>query len=99
MDQRIPFTSYDFWAYLSAGFLFLFAVDSAADAKLLMRDSWTLVQGVVAVSLAYVIGHIAASLSSWIFERGLVGKVLGFPRNVLFGHSRVQFYVPGRYGE
>lgn len=38
MDQKIPFTSYDFWAYLSVGFLMLFAVDSAADTKLLMRD-------------------------------------------------------------
>lgn len=88
MDQRIPFTSYDFWAYLSGGFLFLFAVDTATDARLLMRDGWTLVQGVIAVSLAYVIGHIAASLSSWIFERGLVGKILGFPRNVLFGQPK-----------
>lgn len=87
LDQKIPFTSYDFWAYLSAGFLLLFAVDSAADTKLLMRDSWTLVQGVVAVSMAYAVGHIIASLSSWVFERGLVGKLLGYPRDVLFNKS------------
>jgi hypothetical protein len=85
MDQKIPFTSYDFWAYLSAGFLLLFAIDSAAGTKLLMRDSWTIVQGVLAVSVAYVVGHLVASLSSLVFERGLVGKVLGYPRNVLFG--------------
>lgn len=88
MDQKIPFTSYDFWAYLSAGFLLLFAIDSSADTKLLMRDSWTVVQATVAISVAYAIGQIVASLSSWVFERGLVGKVLGYPRKVLFGEAK-----------
>lgn len=90
MDQKIPFTSYDFWAYLSAGFLLIFAVDCAAGANLLMRESWTVVQGVIAVSLAYTVGQLVASLSSLVFERGLVGKVLGHPRTVLFG----QFKAP-----
>ncbi len=87
MDQKIPFTSYDFWAYLSAGFLLLVAFDAAAGTQLLVRDSWTIVQGIVAVSVAYVVGQIVASVSSFVFERGLVGKVLGYPRNVLFGQS------------
>lgn len=47
-----------FCAYLSAGFLLLFAVDQAAATKLLMRDSWTVVEGVIAVSLAYVVGQL-----------------------------------------
>lgn len=85
MDQKIPFTSYDFWAYLSAGFMLLFAVDQAAGMKLLMRDSWTVVQGTIAVSIAYTIGQLVASLSSKLFEKFLVGKLLGYPRNVLFG--------------
>lgn len=88
MDQKFPFTSYDFWAYLSAGFLLLFAIDSAAGTKLLMRDNWTVVQGTVAVSLAYAVGHLVASLSSFLFERGLVGKVLGYPRDVLFDRHK-----------
>lgn len=93
MDQRIPFTSYDFWAYLSAGFLLLFAVDQAAGTKLLMRDSWTVVQGVIAVSLAYVAGQLVGSLSSWLFEKVLVGKLLGDPRNVLFGQPKAWPWV------
>lgn len=88
MDQKIPFTSYDFWAYLSAGFLLLIAVDSAAGKSLLMRESWTIVQGIVAVSVAYAVGHLVASLSSLVFERGLVGRLLGYPRNVLFGQPK-----------
>lgn len=93
MDQKIPFTSYDFWAYLSAGFLLLFAIDSAADTKLLMRDSWTVVQGVVAVSVAYAVGQLVASLSSLVFERGLVGKVLGYPRDVLFDQPKAPLWL------
>lgn len=101
MDQKIPFTSYDFWAYLSAGFLLLFAVDQAAGTKLLMRDSWTVVQGVIAVSLAYVVGQLVASVSSWLFEKVLVGKLLGYPRNVLFGQPKawpwVRRCIPGYF--
>lgn len=93
MDQKIPFTSYDFWAYLSAGFLLLFAVDQAAGTSLLMRDSWTVVQGIIAVSLAYAIGHLVASVSSWLFERVLVGKLLGYPRNVLFGKPKAWNWI------
>lgn len=86
MDQKIPFTSYDFWAYLSAGFMLLFALDQAAETHLLMREKWTVVQGVMAVSVAYAVGQLVASTSSLLYEKLLVGKVLGYPRNILFGN-------------
>jgi hypothetical protein len=88
MDQKIPFSNYDFWAYLSAGFFFLFAADQVAGAGLLAREKWTVMQGIVAISAAYAVGQLAASLSSLIFERILVGKILGFPRDVLFGYPK-----------
>lgn len=101
MENKIPFTSYDFWAYLSAGFLFLFIADLVAGTGLLARDSWTVVQGVVAVSAAYAVGQLVASLSSLVFERLLVGKLLGYPRNVLFGQPRawrwVRALMPGYF--
>jgi hypothetical protein len=101
MDQKIPFTSYDFWAYLSAGFLLLFAIDSTAGTKLLMRDTWTVVQGIVAVSLAYAVGQLVASASSFVFEKILVGKLLGYPRSVLFGQPKawkwVRRCIPGYF--
>lgn len=87
MESKIPFTSYDFWAYLSAGFLLLFVGDYVIGTQVFSRTSWTLVQGVVAVSAAYAVGQLVASASAWIFERGLVGRWLGYPRNVLFGHA------------
>lgn len=91
--EKIPFTSYDFWAYLSAGFMLLFAVDQAVGTGLLMRDSWTVVQGVVAVSVAYTVGQMVASASSALFEKLLVGKLLGYPRNVLFGQPKAWPWV------
>ena len=93
MDQKIPFTSYDFWAYLSAGFMLLFAMDQAAGTKLLMRDTWTVVQGVMAVSVAYAVGQLVASASSWLFEKLLVGRCLGYPRNILFGQPKAWPWV------
>ncbi|MDP9123076.1 MAG: hypothetical protein M3N82_00480 [Pseudomonadota bacterium] len=93
MDQKIPFTSYDFWAYLSAGFMLLFAIDQAAGTKLLMRDSWTVVQGTIAVSVAYAVGQLVASVSSWLYEKLLVGKLLGYPRNILFGQPKAGAFV------
>lgn len=88
MDHKIPFTSYDFWAYLSAGFLLLFVADYVFATALFAKPSWTLIQGTVAVSCAYAVGQLVASLSSVLFERVLVGQLLGYPRNVLFGQPR-----------
>lgn len=93
MENKIPFTSYDFWAYLSAGFLLLFVADYVVGTSLLSRDSWTVVQGLVAVSAAYAIGQLIASASSIILERLLVGKLLGYPTNVLFGKSKAWKWV------
>lgn len=93
MGQQFPFTSYDFWAYLSAGFLLLFAADQAAGTFLLMRDNWTVVQGVISVSLAYGTGQLVASASSSLFEQLLVGRVLGQPRHVLFGQPKALIWV------
>jgi len=93
MENRIPFTSYDFWAYLSSGFLLLFIADYIAGTNLLARDSWTIVQGVVAVSTAYAVGQLVASGSALIFERILVGRLLGYPRDILFGRSKAGAWV------
>jgi len=99
--EKIPFTSYDFWAYLSAGFLLLFVADQVAGTGLLARESWTIVQGVVAAGGAYTVGQLVASTSSLVFERLLVGKVLGYPRNVVFGRANAPAWlracIPGYF--
>lgn len=93
MDHKIPFTSYDFWAYLSAGFLLLVVVDHVGGTGLLVRESWTIVQGVVAVAGAYAVGQLVASVSSALLERVVVGKLLGHPRDVLFGRPKAWRWV------
>lgn len=85
--DKIPFTDYDFWAYLSAGFFLLVVIDLIIGSGLAGRESWTVIQGLVVVSGAYVVGQLVASGSSLTLERGLVGKVLGYPRDVIFGRA------------
>jgi hypothetical protein len=51
------------------------------------------VQGMVALSGAYAVSQLAASLSSMVFERYLIGKFLGYPREVLFGRARAWKWV------
>lgn len=77
-----PFTSYDFWAYLASGFLRLGAIDLVLDTQLLLKKDWTWVQIALAVTFSYVLGHLGASMSSMLYERGLLGKVLGYPNRL-----------------
>lgn len=97
--DKIPFTSYDFWAYLSAGGLLLVAADHLAGTGQLARTNWTVMQGVVGVMSAYVLGQLVASLSSALMERVLVKHVLGYPRNVLFGGGRAPRLLRAALGE
>lgn len=97
----LPFKDYDFWAYLSSGFLFLFALDYILGTGFFAKEQWTVIQGVIAASAAYVVGHLAASVSSILFERVLVGWFLGPPRQVLFGDAKapklVRVLMPGYF--
>jgi hypothetical protein len=73
--------------------MLLFALDQVSGTNLLLRDNWTVVQGVIAVSVAYAVGHLIASASSWLYEKLLVGKLLGYPRNVLFGRPKAWRWI------
>ena len=91
--EKLPFTSFDFWSYLASGFLLLCAIDSAYGYGLLGRKDRNVVEGILAVSVAYVIGHVVASLSSVFLERVLIDKRLGWPSAVLFGKSKAPKWV------
>jgi hypothetical protein len=97
----IPFKDFDFWAYLSAGFLFLFTLDYILGTGLFAKEQWTVVQVVIAGSAAYVVGNLASSISAILFERLLVGRFLGAPRQVLFGvvtaPKLVRVLMPGYF--
>jgi hypothetical protein len=86
--KDIPFTSYDFWGYLTAGFGMLFVADYVWDTKHLQRDSWMLVEGLVAVALAYMVGHVIAGMAAFLWEGVLLRQWIGAPTDLLMGTER-----------
>lgn len=88
MQGKFPFTDYDFWAYISTGFVFLFTLDHLLGAGLMVRPSWTVVEGLVATACAYAIGHMLAGFASAIIERRIVRKWLGSPSLTVMGDPR-----------
>ena len=98
--KAFPFTDYDFWGYIAAGFLTLFALDCSVGTDLLLRPSWTLVETVIAVSLAYVVGHLIAGMSSALLEQRLLLHI-GRPSEILTGTKRgpgwARFMFPGYF--
>ena len=69
--DKIPFTAYDFFAYLSSGFLFLTSLDVVFEAKVItMRDSeFTFILSAVLLILSYITGHLLGHFSSMIYEK------------------------------
>ena len=67
--DKIPFSVYDFFAYLSSGTVVLATVDYVWGLGVLERREVGPVLGIVLVILAYVSGHIVAQFSSFLFEQ------------------------------
>jgi hypothetical protein len=87
--DKIPFSVYDFFAYLSSGTVWLVTLDYILGMGLLEREKISPVLGVVLVVFAYVCGHIVAHFSSFILEHLIVGRFLKRPNAVLLGeHPR-----------
>lgn len=85
--SKIPFTVYDFFAYLSSGSVILATVDLFYGEQWLLRHEIGLVLGVFLVFLAYVTGHVVAHFSSLVLEHLLVDKVLRRPARALLGEK------------
>jgi len=75
--NNIPFSVYDFFAYLSAGVVVL-AAGLYIDPGFVLPPAWqgtmSLALGVVA---AYTAGHIIALISGFLLERRLTIRILG----------------------
>jgi hypothetical protein len=92
--EKIPFTVYDFFAYLSSGTVWLVTADYVLGIGLLQRDKIGPVLGVTLVIFAYVCGHIVAHFSSFILEHVVVGRLLNRPNAILIG-ERARWWVLG----
>lgn len=81
--SKIPFSVYDFFGYLSAGFLTIIAFEYAFGSTDVLHTEHTVAFGFAIVVVAYMVGHTVAHLSSAIFENGIVRKVLKSPEHHL----------------
>ncbi|HZL67540.1 MAG TPA: hypothetical protein VFC29_09430 [Candidatus Limnocylindrales bacterium] len=83
--NKIPFSVYDFFAYLSSGAVVLTTIDYVWGLGVLRRKEVGPVLGIALVILAYVTGQIVAQFSSFLFEHIIVKRVLQRPLTLLLG--------------
>lgn len=83
--ERVPFSVYDFFAYLSAGSILIVTGDYIWKFGLLTQEKVNSILGIALIILAYVLGHIVAHFSSWILEYGIAKRLLKSPSESLFG--------------
>ncbi len=85
--DKIPFSVYDFFAYLSSGTVVLATIDYIWGLGVLQRKEVGPALGVVLVILAYVTGHIVAQFSSFLIEHTVVKRILKRPLAHLLGEK------------
>jgi hypothetical protein len=83
--DKIPFSVYDFFAYLSSGTVVLATVDYTWGLGVLETKEVGTLMGTALVILAYVTGHIVSQFSSLLFEHTIVKRVLNRPLALLLG--------------
>ena len=81
--DKIPFSVYDFFAYLSSGTVLIITADYIWGLGLLSGKEVSPVLGVALVVLAYVTGQIIAQFSSLLMEQVVVHRVLKRPSSLL----------------
>lgn len=86
MKNYFPFSDYDFYAYLTSGSLLLGLLDfSIHEAAFLVQTDWTFVQIVLAVSAAYVVGHLVAIFAQLLLETIVFNWLLTKPVDLQLG--------------
>jgi len=81
--DKIPFSIYDFFSYLFAGFLLLIGIDYAFGLHLLIGRDLNPVQIAFWIVASYITGHINSHWASWLIETKILGW-LGKPEDNLF---------------
>ena len=83
--MRTPFSIYDFFGYLAAGFLLLVAIDFSCNGARLLTGPIGPVQALLGTLLAYIVGHLVAHIASTVIETLFLRKFLGSPEEHLLG--------------
>ena len=82
--DKLPFSVYDFFGYLSAGFVLLVGLAAAFTGTESWQRTPGATVGLLLVVVAYTAGHVIANLSGYLIEGTLVRRVLGTPSILLF---------------
>jgi hypothetical protein len=82
--MNIPFSAYDFFGYLSSGFLILCATEYSFWGTSLAERDWKVGSAIFYAVLAYIVGHIVANISSYLIEYKIVRDWLKSPEQTLF---------------
>ncbi len=82
--MNLPFSAYDIFGYLASGFLILAAAEFGFDGQWLVERDWKPGHIALYVTMAYIIGHISANLSSDLIENRFARKLLGPSEELLF---------------
>lgn len=85
--DKIPFSVYDFFAYLSSGAVWVLTADYVLGIGLLKQKDVPVVLAVALVIFAYVCGHIVAHFSAFTMEQLFVGRLLKRPASILMGEA------------
>lgn len=83
--DKVPFSAYDFFAYLSSGAVIVSTADYIWGLGLLTQRQMSPAFAVVLIILAYVTGQIVAHFSSLVFEQFIVHRILQAPTTLLLG--------------
>jgi len=85
--NKIPFSVYDFFAYLSSGVVLMAAVDQVWGNGVLAQKEINVTLGIVLIITAYITGHVVAHFSSFLFEQVVVHRILRSPAWLLLGRK------------
>ena len=83
--DKIPFSAYDFFGCLSSGVTTLAGASFAYQGVDAFRLDLNPSQAFALVVAAYLVGHVVASVSSFLLERRLTRRLIGSPTSWLFG--------------
>jgi hypothetical protein len=85
--DALPFSVYDFFGYLAAGFVVLVAATAAFVGDAAIRSNPSVIEDALLIVLAYVAGQVISTISRTVLERGVLARALGPPSDRLFSPS------------
>ncbi|MBY5356693.1 hypothetical protein HFO94_24710 [Rhizobium leguminosarum] len=86
MRDWFPLTNYEFYAFVASGMLLVAGIDYCfADAVLVNRTEWTVVQVIFWTVVSYIAGQICAAPSSGLIEFLLARVIFHSPTEIALG--------------